>query len=110
MSMFISFRRSLRPVLAPALGVCLVGYFAYHAVQGERGLIARNHLRTEIAEAESALAELRAQRQRLEHRADLLNPEHLDIDMLEERLREVLGYGRPDELTIYVDPPAAGQP
>jgi|HigsolmetaAR204D_1030405.scaffolds.fasta_scaffold02486_6 cell division protein FtsB len=106
MSIAVAFRRYLRPVLAPALGIFMVGYFAYHAVQGEHGLIAYGRLQGEIAEAEATLSELRSQRAYLEHRADLLSPRHLDRDMLEERLRFVLNYAHPDEVILYTAPTA----
>lgn len=94
-------RRTLQPAIVPALGVCLLGYFAYHTVQGDHGLIARSHLKLEVAEAKEVLEDLRERRQYLEHRADLLNPEHLDLDMLDERLRAVLNYTHPDEVVVY---------
>ena len=41
------------------------------------------------------------EREKLEKRVDLLRPENLDLDMLEERARSVLGLAHPDELVIY---------
>ena len=93
--------RKLRPVLWPVLGACLVGYFAFHTVQGNRGLIARSHLQAEVAEAEATLAELRRRRADLELRADLLHPERLDLDMLDERARVMLNLAHPDDIVVY---------
>src|SRR3546814_3179758 len=101
MSIAVAYKRFVKPVLVPAFGICLVGYFAYHAVQGGRGLLARSRLQVEVAEAQAVLADLRQQRTYLEHRADLLSPQHLDIDLLEERLRFVLNYAHPDEVVFY---------
>src|SRR3546814_1863108 len=70
MSIAVAYKRFVKPVLVPAFGICLVGYFAYHAVQGGRGLLARSRLQVEVAEAQAVLADLRQQRTYLEHRAD----------------------------------------
>lgn len=94
-------KRKLRAVVVPALGACLVGYFSYHAVQGDHGLIARNHLRTEVAAARATLEQLQAERAVLEHRADLMNPDHIDADMLDEQLRAMLNLAHPDDVVLY---------
>jgi cell division protein FtsB len=100
MASFHPLRRRLRPVIGPALGACLVGYFVYHTVQGDHGLLARNRVAAELAAAEAQLATLKAEREALEHRVDLLSPEHFDLDMLDERARAMLNYAHPDELVI----------
>lgn len=108
MSILFRLKRVLRPALVPAFGACLVGYFAYHAVQGNHGLLARSHLKVELLQAEETLAELRAERGVLEHRAGLLGPDRIDPDLLEERVRVMLNYAHPDEVIyFYPDDPAA---
>ncbi|HSD34245.1 MAG TPA: septum formation initiator family protein, partial [Alphaproteobacteria bacterium] len=78
-------------------------YFAYHAVEGDRGLRSWLKLRQEIADAKSSEAELAAERDRLERRVALLRPESLDRDMLEERARAVLNLARPEDRVILLD-------
>jgi cell division protein FtsB len=34
-------KRRIRPVLAPVIGASLFAYFSYHAIQGDRGILAR---------------------------------------------------------------------
>ena len=107
MSILFRLKRVLRPALVPAFGACLVGYFAYHAVQGNHGLLARTQLRAELLLAEETLAELQAEREVLEHRAELLGPDRIDPDLLEERVRVMLNYAHPDEVIyFYPDEPA----
>lgn len=101
--------RALRQTVGPLIGVCVVGYFAYHTVHGERGLVALTHLQGEVADAGATLAQVRAERQELERRATLLRPDHLDPDLLEERARAVLNYSHPDELIILLPRRAATQ-
>ena len=94
--------RALRQVIGPAIGAAIVGYFAYHAVQGDRGLIALTHLKSEIQQAEATLAQVRDERMQMEQRASLLKRDHLDPDMLDERARAVLNYSHPDDVIILV--------
>ena len=99
-------RRKLRPAWAPVLGVCLVAYFAYHSIEGEHGFNARNQLTEQVAQAETTLAALREERAYLEHRADLMTPEHIDRDMLDERVRAMLNYATSDDMVLYLRSPA----
>ena len=109
-------RCALRQTIGPAIGAAIVGYFAYHAIQGDRGLIALSHLQNEIQQAEAVLAQVRGERTDLEQRASLLKRDHLDPDMLDERARAVLNYSHPDDVIILVPrssvapPVTAGQP
>ncbi len=81
-------------------GVMLIGYFAYHAVEGERGLRSYFALQHRTETAQSALDALRGEREILERRVRLLRPDSLDLDMLEERARRILGFVREDERVI----------
>lgn len=93
-------RRRARHVVGPFLGLTAVVYFAYHTVQGDRGLIAWWRLTQDIKQAEESLAQLEDVRDNLDHRAQLLRPDHLDPDMLEERARLMLNMGRDDEVIV----------
>ena len=98
----------LSTIAAQILGVAVMGYFAYHAVEGDRGLIAWWQTRFEIEQADRELAAVKAQQAVIEHRVKLLRPESLDPDMLEERARIMLGAIGPVELLIPADPATGG--
>ncbi len=102
MTLLVDIRRHARGLIGPLLGACAAAYFAYHTVQGDRGLLAWWRLRHEIGEAEQTLARLEGQREVMERRAMLLRPDSLDPDMLEERTRAMLGLGREDEALILL--------
>jgi cell division protein FtsB len=74
-------------------------YFGWHAVHGDRGLIAWVDLNHELEKSKAELALLQAERQRLERRVAGLGEDALDPDMLEEELRK-LGYVGERELVI----------
>ena len=75
-------------------------YFAYAALQGERGLVERVRLERRAETLETALAELRAERARMETLTRGLSDRALDLDLLDERARAVLGLIRDDEIVI----------
>ena len=93
-------KKTIGPKLVPTIGLCLVAYFCFHAVQGQRSIFARERLESEISKAHETLRDLETQRQHLEHQANLLMPSGLDLDLLEERIRVVLGYNHPDDVII----------
>ncbi len=105
MYIFDDIKRHLRNAIGPLLGAGAVVYFGVHAVQGDRGLMAWVQVRQEIAKAEIAAQEIAAERADLEHRVSLLKSESLDLDMLEERARMMLGVVRNDDVII----PSSGQ-
>ena len=109
MSLTREITRRLPGISAQLALACLTAYFAYHAVEGERGLNAWWALRQKIGLADSALATLNSQRAGLEERVAHLRPESLDPDMLEERARVLLNFGRPDE-SVILSPKTEARP
>ena len=102
MTTFSDMRRRARSAIGPFLGLMAVAYFAFHTVEGDRGLIAWWRLNREIHTAETTLIQLQAEREGLELRTRLLRPKKLDPDMLDERARAMLGLGRSDEVIILL--------
>lgn len=93
-------RKRAQYILGPTLGAALIVYVTYHALQGERGLIAFWQLHGQVMHAHHIHNKLRDTKERLQNRVKLLNPNSLDADMLEERVRFMLGYSRTDETII----------
>ena len=100
MSLTREIHRRLPGFTARALLACLSIYFMYHAVEGDRGLNAWWRLEQKVGLAESSLKALSEQRAALEARTALLRPNRMDPDMLDERARALLNFGRPDEMVI----------
>ncbi len=100
MSLAREITRRLPNISAQLVLACVVFYFAYHAVEGDRGLNAWWRLSHKIELSEATLAALDSQRDSLEDRVAILRPQSLDPDMLEERARVLLNFGRPDEIVI----------
>ena len=105
------FRRAAAALLLPVAAAAVVSYFAYHAVQGRRGVLAYAALKSELQDVETALSTLRAERQRLEHRVDLLKPPDIDRDMLEELAFRTAALIDPnDTVVMTTDLPAPNAP
>ena len=90
-------------IIGPIIGVCLIVYFLYHAVQGDRGLIAFWQLSKQVTQAENTYSMLNQKRAELQNRVSLLNPYSLNSDMIDERARFMLGYTKPDEVVIFLN-------
>ena len=101
MKVLTELRLRSRHIIGPIIGVCLIVYFVYHAVQGDRGLIAFWQLSKQVTKAENTRSILSHKRVELQNRVALLNPYSLNGDMLEERARLMLGYSRSDEIVIF---------
>jgi cell division protein FtsB len=93
-------RQRSRIIIGPILGISLVAYFAYHLVQGDRGLIAWLRLTQQIDEARMTLAQLEAERTPLAHRVSLMR-DRLDPDLLDETARGTLNLAGSDEVVIF---------
>lgn len=93
-----------RPTLGTALTLTLAfglaSYFTFAAVQGNHGLFQRIETEAEIAALTSTRDQLAAELARLENRTRRMSDGFLDLDLLDQQLRDVLGYLRPDELMI----------
>ena len=93
-----------RQILAPIIFATVFGYFGYHLVNGDRGLLAMVHLQREVLVAEQNLTEAETTRKIWERRVAALRNQSLDPDMLDERARaaELLAQGRHRHL--HTDP------
>ncbi len=81
-----------------------MGYFAYHAVEGDYGLFALGKLQDRVDGLEADLKKARAERRRLEGHVALMRPESLDRDMIDERAREALNMANAKDIVIFLEP------
>ena len=107
MGLFHEFARRAQSIIGPVVGVVVAMYFAYHVVQGDRGLLARRALQDRVETARAELSELHAKRLEMENRVRLLSPATLDPDMADERARYMLNLALSDEVVIML-PEGAG--
>lgn len=105
MTMSLEFKKRLRQAIGPTVGACLFGYFVYHAVEGDRGIMAWLRTSQQLAESKPSLATLAGERQEIEHRVALLSPSSIDPDLLDERARIMLNVAEPDDRLVIIKNP-----
>jgi cell division protein FtsB len=89
-----------RHYLLPIAGLCLIVYFGYHAINGERGLLTYRQLKNDVEIAKIQREKTAESKAKIENRVKLLRPESIDPDMLEESARRILNMGHEGDLVI----------
>ena len=102
MTILSEIRSRLRYILWPTIWATLLLYISFHMLQGERGLIAFWKINSEVSAAKATQESLLKEKSILQNRVNLLSPKSLDPDMLEERVRIMLGYSKPNETIIIL--------
>lgn len=75
-------------------------YFAFAAVRGEYGVFRRAEVEAGTRALRAELAEVEAEVARMENLTHRLSDGYLDLDLLDERARDVLGMVRADEIVV----------
>ena len=100
---FLERLRARRPSGLTLLACTLVGYFGYHMVHGDRGLLAWQRIGAELEASRAELDRLTAEREELEHRVSLLRRSSLDPDLLDERARLMLSLVGSDDVVVLLE-------
>ncbi len=100
MGLLFELRRRARHVIGPLFGAVAVVYFSYHTLHGERGFLAWLQMKDRVRQAERRLAHLQSEKSYWEARVKLLHPASLNRDMLDERVRLMLGYAEADDVVV----------
>lgn len=95
-------KSAMTPVrmIRPLIIVCGLFYLSYHSLHGERGLsalIRKQHERTSL---QTELQEKTQQRETMELRVSHLRDGSLDLDLLDEQMRRMLGVMKPGEIVV----------
>ncbi len=93
--------KSFKSVFASSLLVIATFYFSIHAVIGNRGLIHWVELNKNIKSSSAKLHDLTIYKNSIEKKINGLNEDNLDLDLLDERIRNTLGYADRNETIIY---------
>jgi len=96
-------RRS-RPAMGTLLyfsGAILLGlYFTFAAVQGDYGVFRRGEILAQKYALQEELAQLDIEVTQMENLTHRLSDSYLDLDLLDQQARDVLGLIRSDEIVI----------
>lgn len=99
-----------RKLLLPLGTIAVMAYFGYHSFNGDYGIWSRDRMKREAISLEAELQSLKAERVALQERANLLRPESLDPDMIDERARRNLNVLKSDEIVISIAAPQKVEP
>ena len=96
--------RKARPALGVlvffAVSLTLAAYFTFAAVQGDFGLFRRAEIAVEGDRLAEELAAVEAQVARMENLTRRLSDDFLDLDLLDQQARDMLGLVRSDEIVV----------
>ncbi|MEX5729266.1 cell division protein FtsB [Rhodovulum iodosum] len=91
---------ALGAVLYVAVIFSLGMYFTFAAVQGDFGLFRRVQIEAEAQSLRARHAALTAELEVMRNKTHRLSDDYLDLDLLDEQARSVLGLVRADEIVI----------
>ncbi|PZQ99733.1 MAG: septum formation initiator precursor [Cereibacter sphaeroides] len=78
----------------------LGSYFTFAAVQGDYGVFRRVQIDAEVEMLKEERDQLQTELSALQNKTRRLSDDYLDIDLLDEQARDVLGLIRADEIVI----------
>ncbi|MFQ5564910.1 MAG: septum formation initiator family protein [Paracoccaceae bacterium] len=90
-------------IVTPAIYILLIAVlavFGHSGLQGQHGLAALRQAEALERDLTAELAAISAERRALANLVGRLDEHNLDLDLLDERARAVLGYVRREELVI----------
>lgn len=84
------------------IGLMALGgaYFLIAAIMGPYGVFRQAEITAEAETLRAELDLLRAEVARMENLTRRLSDDYLDLDLLDQQARDMLGYVRPDEIVI----------
>ena len=97
-------KRGTRPAIGGILYLLLAftlgAYFTFAAVQGDYGVFRQVQIKAEAEVLRAERDRLYDDLSRMTNLTTRLSDSYLDVDLLDERVRDVLGYVRADEVVI----------
>lgn len=83
--------------------VLLLFYLVFHMVSGERGVIALLRETSKLEALKAELVEIKSKRESLDGKVKKLSNSSLDLDLLDEQARDVLGVTGKNEVVVFLD-------
>jgi cell division protein FtsB len=93
-------RGSLGGAVFAVIVIALMCYLTFAALQGEHGLFRLFQVEAQETRLRAELAAVQTDRAAVANKARRLSAEHLDLELLDEQARRVLGLGRADEIIV----------
>ena len=94
------YRGFVRNIFAAFACIGVLVYFGAHGILGERGWSHWSKLKTEVSFLQHKFDVNNNIIDSLEHRVSLLRDNSLDLDLLDERARQILGVAGTNEILV----------
>ena len=91
----------LGSVAVTLVSLTLAAYFCFSAIQGDYGILQRAEYVTEASILQENFEQIKKSILLLENKTLRLSESYLDLDLLDEQARNILGFIRPDEIVIH---------
>ena len=78
-------------------------YLLFNIFDGNNGLLSHSRLNTEIASLETKIKNIKSSNSLYEVKISSLLKNDKNTDLVDEQIRNVLGYGKSDEFIIFFD-------
>jgi len=91
-----------RRVAGSLFCVLILFYLGFHTVSGERGVFALLREKARLGQLQTQLVEVKEKRQELEKKVANLRSDNLDLDLLDEQARKVLGTTGKGEVVLFL--------
>lgn len=91
----------LRGLIVPACSIAVTLYFGYHVFYGDHGIFAWQRLEAQAAELDRDRDRVKQERLALEKKVQLLRPESIDPDLLDERVRATLNFAHANDVILF---------
>lgn len=100
MSIATMMKRRLRAAIPPIIFLLLAAYFGWNAMHGDRGLVAQQQDKLDLAAAQAQLARADAEVTQWQNRVKGMGDRHLDLDALDAQARSMLNFVDPRDLVV----------
>jgi cell division protein FtsB len=88
------------PLAVTLVSLTLAAYFVFSAIQGDYGVLRRAEYQAESNALRGNLEQLQISIALQENKTLRLSDHYLDLDLLDQQARDILGFIRPDEIVI----------
>jgi cell division protein FtsB len=102
MSFATMMKRRLRAAIPPVIFLLLAVYFGYNAMHGDRGLVAQEQDKLDLAAAQAQLARADAEVAQWENKINGMGGRALDLDALDGQARSMLNLVDPHDLVVMM--------
>ena len=98
----LAVRQGIKSLLINVIWLSIAAYFVYHIVIGARGIISWTILSREAQQLENELKSIKISNSFLDNKVKGLRSESLDLDLLEEKKKKILGFSYPQDTIVFL--------